>query len=207
MNYITSRMAAVMVLALVSGCKEDVSGSLQGQTNTTLIFHGLAVDQDGTPLSAARFTFRIEAYPHDWTFSTRGRDNIVTNLDVVSDAQGRFALQITGCKLVRLNAVRPGYRHLHDEDSSDGSVQTHSIGLMSWGQQQYKSDPDLPAVFVFVKKGVKEVSALPSRGGYYAWGKEWRPNQPAWPKKPSLPDVVYKPPATRPGQLPAEPPR
>src|SRR5215207_9662631 len=62
-----------------------------------------------------------------------------------------------------------------------------------------KPDVDHPAVFVFVKDGVTEVSALPCKGGWDSGGATQfpaTPNQPAWPRDPSLKDVVYKPPAT-----------
>ncbi len=117
---------------------------------------------------------------------------------MVTDDQGRFELTVTGCQLIRLSATRAGYRHFFDEDPSDGAVQTNAFRLISWSEVQYKTDSQRPAIFVFVKDGIREVSALPCRGGFHAYGKQWILNKRAWPKKPSLTDVVEKRPATNP---------
>ena len=179
----------LLLLLLVVGCHRDPADNLQGQRNLKLTFFGLAVDQEGRPLENVKFVFRVEAYPADWTFATRGQDNDVSQIVVTTDLQGRFAVEIDACFLRITGTGFSGYRHLNDEEISEGGLRHHSIRLISWGQQLYKSDPDRPAVFVFVKDGVKEVSALPSRGGYEAEGSQWIPNEPRWPRKPSLKDV------------------
>jgi hypothetical protein len=188
------------------GCDRP-SDRLQGQSNATITFYGMAVDHEGQPLEGALIRYQVDAYPDDWTFDTRGRPYVTTEAVAKSDRSGNFKFEARGCILRLLEASRMGYRHLVDQHPPGHTGTTEGIRLIAWGQQLYKSDPERPAVFVFVKDGVKEVSALPSRGGYFAWGKEWRPNRPAWPKKPSLPDVVYKPPATQPGEFTAEPQR
>ena len=189
----------------IASCDRDPAGRLKGQTNTTITFYGLAVDQDGTPLAEAQFEYRVEAYPKDWTFETRGRDNDVSTVNATTDARGRFQFTVTGCKLVRRKADYRNYRHLFEQDLGDGGAQTSFYGLIAWGDLWYKTDADHPAVYVFVKDGVKEVSALPCRGGWDSGGARKfpaTPNQPAWPKKPSLKDVVYKPPTTAPTSQP-----
>ena len=199
---------SMILVALISGCS-DPADKLQGQVNVQLIYYALVVDQDGQPMPDVMFSYRLEAYPRDWTFDTRGRDYEPTFHRAKSDANGRFQLQLDGC-ILRLQKVSipEGYRHFFEEDTGDYGPQnappkTSSVGLISWGQQLYKSDPDRPAIFVFVKDGVKEVSALPSRGGYEAYGQQWIPNEPTWPRRPSLKDVVYVPPATQPSTQPA----
>src|SRR5206468_1028989 len=109
-----------------------------------------------------------------------------------------------GHTLRRLNVEGPrGYRHLFEkyEGTVTGETipSTYGYLITSWGDRCYKSDSANPAVFVFVKDGAKEVSALPCRGGYDSGnGTNWLRNEPAWPKKPSLADVTYKSPATAP---------
>ena len=200
---------AVTLIALWSGACDDArSSSLKGQANTTIRFHGIVVDQDGAPLSGAVIQYQVEAYPKDWTFETRGRPNDVSSVSATSGDDGRFSFDVTGCFLRLQSADRDGFRHLWEQDTSDGRPTTYAYRLIAWGDLWYKTDADHPAVYVFVKDGVKEVSALPCRGGWDSGGARKfpaTPNQPAWPKKPSLPDVVYKPPTTAPapaGTLP-----
>jgi hypothetical protein len=186
-----------MLACLLMGqaCDRDEASALKGQTNTTLTFHGQAVDQDGHALPGAHFEYRLEAYPKDWTFDTRGRPNEALIVTATSDEAGRFQMPISGCKLIRLKAERVGYRHLCETDHREGD--NFGYTLIAWGDLWYKSDPAHPAVYVFVKDGEREVSALPCRGGYDSGGgTRWTLNQPAWPKKPSLKDVVQKHPAT-----------
>jgi hypothetical protein len=71
----------------------------------------------------------------------------------------------------------------------------YATGTALW----YKSDPDHPAVYVMVKDGAREVSALPCKGGYVSGGgKHWVKNEPDWPKNPSLKDVIRKRPSSHP---------
>jgi hypothetical protein len=180
----------MLLLAPAVSCDRDAGSALKGQQNTTLTFYGKIVDQDGRPLGGAQLEYRAEAYPKNWTFDTRGRDNEAWSVAVVSDDAGRFQLPIAGCKLIRMKAELKGYRHLCDEDTSTGSIDNRFYHLISWSDLCYKTDVDHPAIYVFVKDGVKEVTVLPSRGGWNSGnGTHWRPNVPAWPKKPSLPDV------------------
>ncbi|WP_428939454.1 hypothetical protein [Fontivita pretiosa] len=183
-----------VVFLCVCGCGRDATSSLKGQTNATLTFYGKAVDQDGIPLPGASFAFRLEAYPKDWTFETRGRLNEATTVTATSDENGLFQFTVTGCTLRRQSAEREGYRHFCDEDhGSSYSANNYFYTLIAWSDLWYKSDPHHPAVFVFVKDGVREVSALPCKGGYDSVnGKNWTLNKPGWPRKPSLKDVVQK---------------
>lgn len=105
-----------------------------------------------------------------------------------------FQLTVTGHYLRLEQAELAGYRHLFDTDfSSSLAVNNVTYLINSWGDLCYKSDPGHPAVFVFVKDGVKQVSALPCKGGHSSSnGTVWRLNQPGWPRKPSLTDVVYE---------------
>ena len=191
-------MLFACVLAPEPGCDRKSAKDLQGQRNADIIFFAKVVDQEGKPLSGASFQFRVEAYPADWTFETRGRPYVESVADAKSDSDGRFEIVIHGCLLYRLSAEKQGYRQLVDEDTSGGSQSTNAIHLISWGLPYYKSDRDNPAIFVFVKDGIKEVSALPCRGGADTAGvNKWIKNSPAWPIRPSLKDVVYKPASTQ----------
>jgi hypothetical protein len=164
-----------------------------------MTFYGRVVDQDGLALKGAHVVYRIESYPADWTFKTRGRDNIVSQISATSNDQGSFQFTFTGCKLIRLKVTRVGYRHFYEADLSDGAPQTKGYTIVAWSDLWYKSDPNHPALYVFVKDGVHAVSALPCRGGYDSGGgNRWTLNKPAWPHKPSLPDVHYVPPSLRP---------
>jgi hypothetical protein len=192
-------VVARLVLALAgASCDTDNSASLRRQENTTLTFYGKAVDESGMPLEGVRFSVRIEAYPKDWTFDTRGRPNDVSTVTIVTDGTGCFELPVTGCQLICHEMVLHGYRPLFDTDAGDGAVQNRYYRFISWGELLYKSDPNNPAVFVLVREGIREVTALPSRGGMRRAGKHWVDNGPAWPRKPSLEDVVQRPPASRP---------
>jgi hypothetical protein len=200
-----ARLLFVPMGFCIASCDRDPGGGLKGQTNATMTFYGLAVDQDGSPLAGAQFEYRVEAYPKDWTFETRDRDNDVSTVSATTDARGRFQFTVTGCKLIRRKGDRAGYRHLFEEDVHTRAAQTSFYRLIAWGDLWYKTDADHPAVYVFVKDGVKEVSALPCRGGWDSGGAKKfpaTPNQPAWPKKPSLEDVSYKPPTTAPTSQP-----
>ena len=108
---------------------------------------------------------------------------------------GGFVNKITGHILRFKECTRPGYRHLYDLDQGRGKPGENMFyGLDAWGEPQFKSDPEHAAVFVFVREGVREVSALPCKGGADSPnGKVWWLNKPGWPRKPSLKDVVYKP--------------
>lgn len=198
-----SRLYLLTAIAWVLGspvaCDRSSPSDLKGQTNTTMTFHGKVIDQDGSPLQGARFEFRVEAYPKDWTFNTRDRDNNVSSASAISDANGLFQFTVTGCRLIRSKAERDGYRHFYEMDSSTRSARTSHYTLIAWSDLWFRADASNPAVFVFVKEGVREVSALPNRGGAESGGgKNWKANYPAWPKKPSLTDVVRRQPSTNP---------
>lgn len=169
------------------------ASGLKGQSNTTITFYGEAKDQDGNPLDGVAFDFRVEAYPKDWTFDTRGRDKDVRYVSARSDVEGRLSLVVEGCEIIRMKAEKQGYRSLEDTDVSDGAVNNRFFHLISWSDLCYRSDPKHPAVFVFVKDGVREVSALPCKGGFDSGnGRDWRLNKPGWPREPSLDDVDWK---------------
>ena len=199
MNARSMLLNVMSLLAITAVVACDRSSGLKGQKNTTLEFYGLVVDQDGKPLADAQIQYQVDAYPKDWTFDTRGRPYDTSRVGVTSDARGRFQFAVTGCILRRLKAEKGGYRHFYEEDSGKYSdhtdVCTSGFRLIAWGDPNYKSDSDHPAVFVFVKVGVHEVSALPCKGGYDSAngnGTQWRLNKPGWPRKPSLNDVVQK---------------
>lgn len=179
-----------LLAATLSACAKDPSSELKGQVNTTLTFYGLAVDQDGKPLEGVRIEYDAYAYPKDWTFETRGRPYDVSKVIAVSNAQGQLGFAVTGCFLRLSSATCLGYRNfLELDDSSSDRPGTRSYRLISWGTLNHKSDPNYPAVYVFVKDGAQGVSALPCAGGY-SGGPAWHRNMPAWPKEPSLKDVV-----------------
>jgi hypothetical protein len=190
----------MMGLMIVNGCDQNPASGLKGQVNTTVTFHGLTIDQDGRPLSGVKIEYQVDAYPKDWTFETRGRAYETSIVTATSDPNGRFEFTATGSSLRRMNVVPPrGSRHFYETDIGSRIPTTYGYQLIAWGDLWYKSDPNNPAVFVFVKDGTREVSALPSRGGSESGGgKNWRVNQPAWPKKPSLKDVVRKQPTSNP---------
>src|SRR5687768_15968221 len=74
--------------------------------------------------------------------------------------------------------------------ADESSRTTHEYLVISWGDLCYKSDVNRPAVFVFVKDGALQGTALPRPGGYdSANGEHWTENTPARPTKPSLQDV------------------
>jgi hypothetical protein len=200
MRYISSAVGAVVLLVLIGkACDGGPGSALKGQSNATITFYGLAVDQDGAPLPGAIFEYRLEAYPKDWTFDTRGRPNDASTVTATSDDKGRFQFTVTGCTLQRLKAERQGYRHFCDEDRHGSAINNYYFRLIAWSDLWYKSDPDHPTVYVFVKDGVHEVSALPCKGGYdSANGTHWTKNASGWPKKPSLEDIVQKQSATAP---------
>lgn len=194
-------VALLSLLLTAVSC--DRSKGLKGQRNAVLTFYGATVDQDGSPLPGASIEYQVDAYPKDWTWNTQARPYVSSQVRAVSDANGRFQFTVTGCILRRLDAAREGYRHFCEEDSGgypDGpNVNTYGYRLIAWSDPNYKTDPEHPAVFVFVKDGVHGVSALPCKGGYDSAngdGTAWRLNKPAWPRKPSLKDVVQKKPTT-----------
>jgi hypothetical protein len=187
---------------------------LKGQTNTTLTFYGKVVDQDGKPLEGARITYQVESYPTDWTFSTRGRLNNFEMVSFTSGADGLFSGKITGCTMSLMSAELAGYRHLAEEDPHTDAehASTYWYCLIGWSNLWFKSAEDRPAIYVFVKDGIREVSALPCHGGFSSGGGGiFRPNEPGWPKEPSLKDVVYRPvggvAATLPATAPAPAPK
>lgn len=175
-------------------CEKDPASALQGQNNAQLTFFGLAVDQDGNPLQDVSFEIVLDAIPKDWSFDNRGKPHDRTRQTVTSGADGRFSANVTAHMIFVDNAQLPGYRHLFAKWSDDGNT---GYQITAWGEILYKSDPDRPAVYVFVKDGVSDVSALPSRGGFRAYGNQWIPNQPMWPKNPSLKDVQQKQPSSQ----------
>jgi len=184
-----------MVLLNGTGCKRETSSSLKQQNNAQMTFYGLAVDQNGSPLEGVSFELVIESIPVNWTFETRGNAHDQVSRTVISGLDGKFHIDMFVHVLFVKEATLAGYRHLFAK-SGPGNVGYLVTGS---GDLCYRSDIEHPAVFVFVKDGAREVSALPSRGGYDSGnGTNWVLNKPAWPKKPSLPDVTYKPPTTQP---------
>ena len=193
---ITSIRLLFGLLLVAWGCDKKADPPLRGQTNVTMTFYGKAVAEDGTPLPGARFDFRVEAYPEGWTFDRRDQKNDVSEVTATSDANGQFQFTVTACTLRRLTAEKTGYRHFcdldHESRPTSLGISNDYYSLIEWGYVKYKSDAAHPAVFVFVKDGAVAVSALPCKGGYRSSGKNWTPNKPGWPRKPSLRDVVHK---------------
>ena len=200
-------LAIIFAVVSALGCDNNPRRAVKGQTNATVTFYAKALDQEGNPLTGARFEYRLESYPKDWTFDTRGRPKDASNVTLSSGSDGRFERSITGCELILIKAECPGYRHLFDEDLHSDGVLNRFITLISWSDLCYKTDPEHPAIYVFVKDGVSEVTALPSRGGYDSGnGTHWTLNQPGWPHKPSLKDVVQKQPVPGPNRLSSKSP-
>jgi hypothetical protein len=185
---------------VISSCGQGTDSGLKAQTNTNVTFYAKVVDQDGKPLENARFEYRLEAYPKDWTFDTRGRDNDIATIKAVSDVHGEFHFDAKGCELYRMKAQCKGYQHFFDLDVGDShAIDNTGYRLIAWGDLWYKSDVNKPAVYVFVKEGAREIHLLPCRGGYNSGGtSRWTENKPGWPKNPSLKDVVFVQPATQP---------
>lgn len=193
-----------ILLMIAGSCGRNTVG-LKGQSNATLTFFGSTVDQEGTPLPGVRIEYECEAFPADWTFDKRGEPLVKSVLRAVSDDRGRFSFTADAHTLRRLRVDAPtGYRHFYEkfEGSVTGETipSTYGYLIKSWSDLCYKTDAEHPAVFVFVKDGVTEVSALPCRGGFSSGnGQHWVENLPAWPKQPSLTDVVRKGSTTTPG--------
>jgi hypothetical protein len=193
----TLKTLSLIAMLFPCGCDQSPTSAMAGQSNATITFLGKAVDQDGKPLAGARFEFELEAYPKGWSFESRGKANDKSAVTATSDSNGLFRITVTGCTLRRSRAEREGYRHFYDNDRHGSAINNYYYTFISWGNLWYKSDPANPAVFVFVKDGIREVSALPCKGGSdSANGKEWTVNTPGWPKQPSLEDVVQKQPTT-----------
>jgi hypothetical protein len=193
----------VLSLGLVlSACGDSARDRLKDQTNTSLTFYGLAVDETGQPLPLVEFEFLVESFADDWSFERRGEPLKTKSHRARSGRDGRFIIHVVGHTLWLERAELRGYQHLHERQTGS-SLPSDNIAyaLNSWGDLLYRADPENPAVYVFVKDGVRVVSALPNKGGADSSnGTVWRKNLPAWPEWPSLPDVVYKPPATQPVQ-------
>ena len=120
---------------------------------------------------------------------------------VVSGRNGLFQVRLRGYGLRLNSAAKLGYRHFYEEDAHDKSPFTGAYEVIAWGQPLYKSVEEHPAVFIFVKEGNTSVSVLPCRGGYRTAGVDmWIRNEPSWPKRPSLNDVVYRVSSTQPSK-------
>lgn len=191
-------LIAILGLLVFGRLLFSPTSMLAGQSNLQLTFYGRAVDENGNGIAGASFSFDIEAYPADWTFQTRGRDYVRSIVVTRSDEHGDFKIDINGCMIRVRSATATGYRELYELDSGtrrdDGwnSVFTRSIRLISWSDPQYRSDPERPAIFVFVSDGAQSASALPSQGGFRSEGRDrWIANRPGWPRKPSLDDVDW----------------
>jgi hypothetical protein len=110
----------LLLLTALSSCDRKANTRLKGQTNTTMTFYGLVVDELGTPLAGVRVEYEVEAYPKDWTFETRGRPNDVSRLSAVTNDQGRFEFVAKGCWLRMVDVALDGYRHFWEMDTSGG---------------------------------------------------------------------------------------
>lgn len=170
---------------------------MQGRSNTTLQFYGIAVDQDASPLPGAKIEYEIHAYPGDMTFDGEGKSYDISSVVVTSGDNGRFEFTAHGCILTLKSASKDGYRHFFEMNRSDVHRSVLGYRLSGWGEKAlYRSDPTNPAIFVFVREGETRVAALPSVGGAHPSDKGWIANKPAWPNRPSLKDVVRKQPTT-----------
>src|SRR5687767_3430493 len=92
----------VLLSLSTTSCKPNPTSKLKGQTNATLTFYGKAVDEHGQPLPGVTFDYRVEAFPQDWTFETRGRLNDVSSIHATSGEDGRFQFTVTACRLILL---------------------------------------------------------------------------------------------------------
>lgn len=185
---------------LISGCDRGATGNMKGQTNSSFIFFGRAVDQDGKPLVGVQFVGEMESFPADWTFESRGKPALHTPVHATSGADGRFEVQLNGYLLRFTDVSCAGFRHFYDEALGDSQAFNNTAyEVVSWGDLRYRSDFENPAIYVFVRDDIKTIAALPSKGGASSFnGKSWTSNRPGWPKLPSLPDVVLKHPASVP---------
>jgi hypothetical protein len=194
-NVLLQALAILAVCATgLPGCDDKPATAMKGQVNATVRFYGLAVDQDGNPLPGVRVEYQVDAYPKDWTFETRGRPYDTSVVSVASGHDGRLEFEATGCILRMKKVEKVGYRHLWETNGAG----VGGYGLIAWEEATFKTSAANPAIFVLVKDGVREVSALPSPGGARRGdGKQWIDNKPQWPRWPSLKDVVFKEKATQ----------
>ncbi len=192
---------SLVLSALLGACDPSSSSpaGLKGQSNAEMTFYGLAVDELGNPLEGVAFELSIESIPVNWSFDNRGKPHDVTHVHVTTDANGRFHQQMT-LHILRVEPEVPaGFRHFCNRwGQGEGGVYNRGYQITAWGDVWYQSNPANPAIYVFVRDGAREVTALPSRGGTQIRGKRLDLNKPGWPPDPSIRDVVYKPPTTAP---------
>src|SRR5438067_10293 len=58
-------VAMFLVTLYKFGCNRTPSAALKQQTNATIHFYGVAVDQNGKPLAGATIEYQVDAYPKD----------------------------------------------------------------------------------------------------------------------------------------------
>jgi hypothetical protein len=207
------RVMPILAIVVAAGCEEPRVSSLQGQINTSFVFYGKAVDENGAGLAGATFECRIDTWPNEDIFKPEnGVELIRKNVSAISGSDGRFSIEGQGISLAYRQIVPPpGYDMVFPDELALDCKALEGVKLMSWGQREYRPDRDNPAVYVFVKKGVKQVRVAPSLGGY-SWGPPpgskntlgWVKNLPQWPKTPYPRGLVFKPgPSTAPTTNPA----
>jgi len=172
---------------------------IQGQSNGDIVFCAIVVDQDGKPLAGAIISYDVEYVPKGYKL---GDGFAQTTVSVVSDLGGKIEFAASGKYLFLNQATKVGYLHLDDKNPADPPIGTgkRAYWFHQEGRDVAKFDWENPAVFVFIKEGETDVHVVPSSGGYYAIGKQWRRVKPAWPNEPSIPGVRYVAPATQPAK-------
>jgi hypothetical protein len=201
-------VSLVLVVLALRGCRtSDERLKLARPANNVMDFYGLAVDQDGKPLAGVAFNLTaiaVEGNP----FRGEQKD-IRTMHTVATDANGKLQLHTSGERL-EVDAKLPGYRLLSDRDTVNGRHRDAGHNLFfqyyNWGDVNYAGDPANPAIYVMVKDGATVVTAKLSRGGAEGliqtangvpWSIHW-PNQPGFPRSPSIKGLTFREPATRP---------
>mgnify|MGYP000844805021 CR=1 FL=1 len=173
--------------------------------NRTITFEGVIVDEIGRPIPGASVEVFIRGINTKWAsdpqgVNARGWDR---ERSLQSGQDGSFSLLIEGTHFSIMSIKAPGFQWLYEEYGSVQAGSNASYQIAPAGSH-YISQQGSPAIFVMVRDGVKDVHVMPSRGGAEVDDKgRITPNTPRWPRKPSLPDVVYKPPPTQPATTPS----
>jgi hypothetical protein len=193
----------ILSVALLRALRADPASELSLATRAggDIDYYALAVDQDGTPLPGVTFECVIFV-PQGSSFDREPLSDLQIKKKVSTDASGRMEVHGHGEGFRVESANVAGHRWLYDKSGGVGehwdAGDNRGYQYWSWGKKVEVGDPDNPAIHVFVKDGVKIVSAKVSRGGSYVnndLNNPYRivhtPWKPGFPRRPSLEGLEF----------------
>ncbi len=193
------------LLTVLSGCDADPADELHGYYDIEMEFWATTLDEQGNALPGVTISGYLEQYGKA---PRLGTDFLRPSFKWTSDDRGRLYVKVVG-KGFRIRSVtKQGYTEFNDNLGI--FPPNHFFPYITGNNVEFEPAKENPAVFVLVREGALQVTAMPSKGGYQISGGLRQKNEPYWPKYAKASDIPpyarFGPPTAWPATQPTSDP-